>query len=269
MEIIYFILQKKNLGDLNSELSLSESELEVINSISKDINISTLVTFWQFILKGIEELSIVTNQILSLEMIIMRLIHLKDMPSYEAVLDLVNKNNLTSSRDDNYITNNKQIETTGEKREISKSAKNQIKNTTQTKLKVEALSQSNTRNLHKESISSLEGLIDLSSEKKEIELKYDLERNVNLIKFSQGKIDIGFNENLNKNFVRNLSEKLLEWTGSRWIISLTKGPGKISFLEQKAINRKKLLEQERKNDIYKKFKNIFSDSELIDVKKKD
>ena len=27
--------------------------------------------------------------------------------------------------------------------------------------------------------------------------------------------------------------------------------------------------QERKNDIYKKFKNIFSDAELIDVKKKD
>ena len=35
--------QKKNLGDLNSELSLAESELEVISSISKDINVSTLV----------------------------------------------------------------------------------------------------------------------------------------------------------------------------------------------------------------------------------
>ena len=60
-------------------------------------------------------------------------------------------------------------------------------------------------------INSLEDLIFLSSQKKEIQLKYDLEKNVNLVKFSQGKIDISFNENLDKNFVRNLSEKLYKW----------------------------------------------------------
>ena len=65
----------------------------------------------------------------------------------------------------------------------------------------------------------------MSSQKKEVELKYDLERNVNLIKFSEGKIDISFNENLKKNFVRNLSEKLLDWTGIRWLITLTKEKG--------------------------------------------
>ena len=45
-----------------------------------------------------------------------------------------------------------------------------------------------------EIISSFEDLIKLSSKKKEIELKYELERNVSLIKFTEGKIDIGFNE---------------------------------------------------------------------------
>ena len=115
----------------------------------------------------------------------------------------------------------------------------------------------------------MEDLVNLSSKKKEIELKYDLERNVNLIKFSQGKIDISFNENLNKNFVRNLSEKLLEWTGQRWVISLTKGTGQMSYLKQMTNSRKKSLEEEKKNDIYKKFKDTFSDVELIDVKKND
>ena len=73
-----------------------------------------------------------------------------------------------------------------------------------------------------EKVSSFEELILLSSKKKEIHLKYDLENNVNLIKFSEGKIDISFNENLDKNFVRNLSKKLLEWTCVRWVITLTK-----------------------------------------------
>ena len=96
----------------------------------------------------------------------------------------------------------------------TKFSKDQIKNTSQTKPISLSL---NTKNLSKdifvEKVSSFEDLILLASRKKEIQLKYDLEKNVNLIKFSEGKIDISFNENLDKNFVRNLSEKLLEWTG--------------------------------------------------------
>ena len=108
-----------------------------------------------------------------------------------------------------------------------------------------------------EKISSFEELILLSSKKKEIQLKYDLENNVNLIKFSEGKIDISFNEKLDKNFVRNLSEKLLEWTGNRWVITLAKKAGQKTFSELKKIKNKELFDQEKKSEIYKKFKNIF------------
>ena len=121
--------------------------------------------------------------------------------------------------------------------------------------------------IHK--ISSFEDLVFLSSIKKEIHLKYDLENNVNLIKFSEGKIDISFNENLDKNFVRNLSEKLREWTGNRWLITLGKGKGQKTFSELQDTKRKEFLNQEKKGKIYQKFKNIFSDGELLEVKKED
>ena len=126
-----------------------------------------------------------------------------------------------------------------------------------------------TQDTNLKNISSLEDLIKLASEKKEVELKYDLEKNVNLIKFSDRKIDIGFNENLEKNFVRNLSEKLLEWTGNRWVITLTKGAGQKNFSKLQSIKRRELLEQEKKGEVFKKFKNIFSDGDLIDVSNKD
>ena len=47
-------------------------------------------------------------------------------------------------------------------------------------------------------IRSFSSLIDLAEKNKEMELKFDLERNVKLSKFEQGKIGISFNENLNK-----------------------------------------------------------------------
>ena len=273
LEIIYFIQQKKNIGNLDSDLSISESEQEAVNLMSNNVSTSTLIVFWQLILKVLEELSIVSSPILSLEMLVVRLVHLEEMPSYEDVLESLKKNNSSQAEVNSNVTidreNDKKI-FSNETDEIANISKDQIKNTTQTK---PILSSLNPKNLPKDiivgKISSFEELILLSARKKEIQLKYDLENNVNLIKFSEGKIDISFNENLDKNFVRNLSKKLLEWTGTRWVITLTKKIGKKTFSELKSIKKKELLDQEKKGEIYKKFKNIFSDGELLEVKKED
>ena len=254
------------MGNFNSDLSISESEQEIIENISKDISIPTLIIFWQLILKVLDELSIVSSPILSLEMLIVRLVHLKGMPSYEDVLESLKKNNFNDKEEISSISNNVK----NEKSEISKISKNQIKNTIQTKPILSSLNPENlSKDIFVEKDSSFEELILLSSKKKEIHLKYDLENNVNLIKFSEGKIDISFNENLDKNFVRNLSKKLLEWTGVRWVITLTKEKGQKTFAELQSTKKKELLDQEKKGEIYKKFKNIFSDGELLDVTKED
>jgi len=188
LEIIYFIHQKKSIGDLNSDLSISESEQETINSISKDISMSTLIVFWQLILKVLDEMSIVSSPILSLEMLVVRLVHLKEMPSYENILETLKKNNLNQTEENNNTTidlniNKKKI--THEENEIAKISKNQIKTTTQTK---PVLSSSNQKILSKDidtkKVLSFEDLISLSSIKKEIQLKYDLENNA--LKMNEG-----------------------------------------------------------------------------------
>ncbi len=264
LEVIHFVLQKKELDHSSQDLPLSETENEMINSISKDVNTSTLIMFWQFILKSLDELSIVSNQILSLEMLIIRLIHLKDSPSYEAVLDSLKKENNNEIEKDFKTTN---LITRSEQSKISK---DQIKTTTQTKLDTDFLKENKSKDIYlKEKINTFEDLIEISSLKKEISLKYDLERNVNLVKFEDGKIDISFNEKLGKDFVRKLSEKLHEWTGKRWVITLTKEIGQKSFLEKKIIDNNKIIEDEKKGNTYKKFKSIFPDAELINVDEKE
>ena len=271
LEIIYFIQQKKSLGNFDSELSMTESEQNIINSISKNISMPTLIVFWQFILKVIDELSVISNPILSLEMLIVRLVHLKGIASYEDVLNSLTKNNLNQIEKNNNTPiapndDNKKI--SNDENQINKISKNQIKNMSQAKPILSSLKEKNlASNTIMEKVSSFQALIDLSSKKKEIHLKYDLERNVNLIKFSEGKIDISFNQNLDKNFVRNLSEKLHEWTGNRWVITLSKKMGQKTFTETENIKKKELLDWEKNGEINKKFKNIFSDGELLEVKK--
>jgi len=270
LEIIYFIQQNKILGDFDSELSISESEKEIISSISKDIDMRTLIVFWQFILKVIEELSVVSNPILSIEMLVVRLVHLKDIPDYENLVNSLKNEEVNEiSLDNNEIIENRDKKKISKEDPLKKISKDQIKNTIQTK---PSMSVQNEKKLMTEEtkaeVSSFEDLIYLASKKKEVQLKYDLEKNVNLIKFSEGKIDISFNQNLDRDFVRNLSSKLVEWTGKRWVITLSKKLGKKTFFETQNIKKIEMLNKEKEGKVFKNIKNVFKDAELIEVKKK-
>ena len=66
-----------------------------------------------------------------------------------------------------------------------------------------------------------------------------------------------------------MSEKLLEWTGNRWVITLSKEKGQETFSKLQDIKKKEFLNREKKGEVYKKFKNIFSDGELLEIKKND
>ena len=104
-------------------------------------------------------------------------------------------------------------------------------------------------------------------QKKEIKLKHELETNINLVSFENKRIEISFNERLDKEFIKNLSSKLYEWTNDRWIISLSKETGEPSKKEKELILKKELFENIKKNEVYKKVLDIFPDAELIDIKK--
>ena len=101
-------------------------------------------------------------------------------------------------------------------------------------------------------------------------MKYELEKNVNLLKFEKNRIEIYLNDSLDKDFVKDLSSKLFEWTAERWIITFSKSKGEMS-VKEKQLNSKKLLIDEVKNsEAYKNLIENFPDAELIDVKlKKD
>ena len=118
-------------------------------------------------------------------------------------------------------------------------------------------------------VNSFSDLIYLAEKNKEMELKYDLERNVKLVGFQNGKIDINFNENLNKNFIKKLSQSLYEWTGKRWIISLSKETSSKSFHQKKVDEVDKILKEEKNSETFKEMNRVFSDIELIDVKKEN
>jgi DNA polymerase-3 subunit gamma/tau len=143
--------------------------------------------------------------------------------------------------------------------------KNQLKNTDQLKTNPVKNLEPQSEPLKHLDIKTFEDLIQITAKEKEAELKYDLERNVNLVSFFPGKINITFNEKLNKNFIKILTERLLKWTGERWIITLSKSQGEKTFYEKNIMEKENKLKKEMNSDLVKDFVSAFPDAKLISV----
>ena len=87
-----------------------------------------------------------------------------------------------------------------------------------------------------------------------------------MVSFKKGKIDISFNEKLNKNFIKNLTEKLLQWTGERWIIALSKNNDAKSIYEQNMEQKSSKLSEFKKSELATQVTDAFPDAKLIDIK---
>ena len=253
-EIIYYFKNINSLTLESTNFSLNDEQFLRIKDISNQIDNQLLILFWQFTVRTFQELDIVSNQNLSIEMFLIRLMH------------------LSLSKSNNNYLNDKNLNRENNEKKTSISLKsetiNQIRNVAQEKkAKPEVKPEAKALDINK--INNFEKLLKICNDKKEMKLKYELEKNVNLVRFEQNRIEISFNDSLDKNFVKDLSLKLYEWTNERWIITLSKVKGDISIKEKQINKHKELINQAKNSNLYKSVLEKFPDANLFDVTTKN
>ena len=261
LEVLYLFSRRINLGPIEKDMTISESEVKMVEEYSKNIDMQDIGLFWQLTIKTMDDLRIIGNENLTLEMYIMQLVHLKNI---EATKDISRSNveSNVSPKQKSLVGEN--IKEENLETNLSTQVKNQLKNTDQIK-KNPIKNLSPELNKTKIEITSFKDLIDKANKEKEVELKFDLERNVKLVSFNKGKIDISFNEKLNQSFIKNLTEKLLLWTGERWIISLSKNNNAKSIYEQNMEKQSSKLEDFKKSDLAREIEEAFPDAKILDI----
>ena len=248
LEIIYYLKNIKTLEVSGTSFDLNSNEFKALKSLSELIDNDILIIFWQFTINTLDEIKLVANQNLSVEMFLLRLLYMKE---YNNEKNYGNNENKT----ENYLNTNNNIISNEKKKPI-----NQIKSVIQQdELKI------NYEDKKFNKIESFSDLIKVCNIKKEMKLKYDLETNVNLVKFENNKIEISFNENLDKDFVKDLSSKLLDWTNERWIIALSKEKGDISKKELKKKEKNVVIDNFKNTYEFKKIQEVFEDAVFDDI----
>ncbi len=266
LEILYLFSRRLNLGEVDKDMMLSEAEIDLLNNYTQNLDMQDISLFWQLTIKTIDDLKIVSNENLTLEMYVLQLMHLKGINKNE-LLDVDTKSVLNEN--EGVVSNKEKTEIKSNEKKITNLVKSQMKNVNQIKENIEETSLNENKNFFE--INNFEDLIKTATKEKEVELRYDLERNVKLLSFSKGKIDICFNEKLNKNFIKLLTEKLLTWTGKRWVISLSKNKdnGLRTLHEQKIESENLKVEDAKNSNAAKKLLSAFPDADLVKIKEEE
>ena len=260
LEILYYFKNIEYLSVESNNFTLNDEEYNLIKKISNKIDKSVFILFWQFTIKTLSEIDIVSNQNLSIEMFLIRLLHLKQISN----ISEKNRNiNDKPQKDDDIVGEETKVKN-NDFTELKNKTIGQMKSIAQEK-QLDQDSQNEKKNKEL-SINSFKELLEICTLKKEVKLKYELEKNVNLVNFENQRMEISFNDELDKDFIKILSSKLYDWTSKRWIITLSKEKGDLSIKQKEIDIKKNIFEKNKQSILYKKVLENFPDAEMTEVK---
>src|SRR5262249_38900036 len=113
--------------------------------------------------------------------------------------------------------------------------------------------------------ASFPALIALATEKRDILMKSALERDVRLVRFEEGTLEIALEPSARKTLVTDLQRKLAEWTGKRWGVVVSREAGEATGTAQLAAQKSELEQGVRADPLVQAVLSRFPGAEIVGV----
>ncbi|POF34032.1 DNA polymerase-3 subunit gamma/tau [Roseibium marinum] len=115
-------------------------------------------------------------------------------------------------------------------------------------------------------LRSLQDCVALASEKGDIPLKVKIQRQMRLVKFEPGKIEIQPTDDAPADIAGEFGRKLTEWTGQRWFVAVSRTQGRPTLHEEQDANQQQLLSDARSHPTVAALLSQFPGARVVDVK---
>ncbi|MBN44278.1 MAG: DNA polymerase III subunit gamma/tau [Rhodobiaceae bacterium] len=233
-DLIHELTRLKVTDSNDDNLSLGPEGFIRIKSLKDKISVKHLSRYWQMILKSSSEIKNFSKPLAALEMAIIRMSYISDLPTPDEIIKKIEENKTESS----------------EKKSPNSEVHSTIKiapTASEKPVQQEKIIEENREIDPK----SFEDIIELVRLNKNIRLQYDLENNVSLVSFEKGKIELNILNNDEKILI-TLSNKLQEWTNEKWVIVSSSALGQKTIKEIKDADKFELQSSIKEHPIYKK-----------------
>jgi DNA polymerase-3 subunit gamma/tau len=115
-------------------------------------------------------------------------------------------------------------------------------------------------------IARFEDLVALAAEKRDIALKVALERDVRLVRFEDGRLEFAQAQGASPQLASDISKRLTEWTGRRWIVALSSEEGQPTLKEKADAEARERLTGVRADPLVRAVLERFPGAQIVDVR---
>jgi DNA polymerase-3 subunit gamma/tau len=115
-------------------------------------------------------------------------------------------------------------------------------------------------------VNTFADLIALAAEKRDLATKSALERDVRLVRFEDGMLELALEPSARKTLVGELSKKLNDWTGRRWMVAVSAEGGMPSMRAQAEARKAELKDGVREDPLVQAVLARFPGAEIVDVR---
>ena len=232
-EFTHFVTRVKVVPTVADDVSLSEAERVRGRAFATQLSMRVLSRCWQMLLKGVGEVQASGMPVAAAEMVLVRIAYAADLPTPDEVVRSLGEGGGNGAAPARVSGNGGGTAAPSAAQNFAPrydaprgAARSQAAMSPRPNDEpVARLGAAEEQSEPVLSLGSFEALIALVAEKRDIATKMALERDVRLVRFEDGQLEIAVEPSAPKTFVHDLQRKLAAWTGKRWIVVVSKETG--------------------------------------------
>jgi len=271
-EFTHFVTRVKVVPAVADDVSLTEAERNRGREFAKKLSMRVLARCWQMLLKGIAEVEAAGRPLAAAEMVLVRIAYAADLPTPDEVIRSLGD---ATRGDGGTAAPSAAAPQRAELAPRSVERPEPPRGTPRGALAAAATAPSPAAVARDaeaaapapaRALTRFEDLIALAAEKRDVAIKSALERDVRLVRFEDGQIEIGLEQSAPKTLVGELSKKLFDWTGRRWMVVVSAEAGAPSLRAQAEMRKAELKEDVRGDPLVQAVLARFPGAEIVEVR---
>jgi DNA polymerase III subunit gamma/tau len=242
--------------------ALTEEERTRGADFAAKLSIRVLARAWQMLLKGIEEAKAASRPLAAADMVLVRIAHAAELPTPDEALRTLKETGGARAA----APSPSAASPNGDNRPRLSIAGRGTTSAAPAEQPFAAASSPPQAVRSSIQLERYEDLVALAGEKRELKLKHALENMVRVGRFEPGRIEIALTDDAPSSLAGDLSRKLEEWTGRRWMVAVARETAAPTIAEARVSARARLVDDARGDPVVAAVLARFPGADIVDVR---
>jgi DNA polymerase III subunit gamma/tau len=230
-DFTHFVTRVKIVPSVADDVSLTEVERMRGRSFAASLSMRVLSRTWQMLLKGLPEVQESERPVAAAEMVLVRIAYVADLPTPDELIRSLGEDGGAQAVPPRLgnggmsAAPSAESPSPGPRLSAPQSSSRGAASPMRDPVARLAEPVAEIAAQPALAINRFEDLIALATEKRDLVVRTALERDIRLVRFEDGRLEIAFEPGASKALVTDLSRKLSTWTGKRWMVVVSAEPG--------------------------------------------